>query len=216
MDTAGTVTIAAGGKSVSLRVPVSVPKGITQSTFRGFLESDGHVSIEAEHYTTSVSSGTNRWMKIEDYGHTLSGMRATSAIDAAAAVPGKNSPCLEYRCYLLGTGKVNVVGTFGPTLNYLRGRGVRYAVSMDDETPLVVTLVQPDFIAQHGNMEWEKVVGDNARYGKSTHTIAKPGYHTLKIWMVDTGVVLQKLVVDRGGLRPSYLGPPESFHKEGK
>jgi hypothetical protein len=29
--------------------------------------------------------------------------------------------------------------------------------------------------------------------------------------MIDPVIVMEKLVVDLGGMRPSYLGPPESY-----
>jgi hypothetical protein len=62
-------------------------------------------------------------------------------------------------------------------------------------------------------MEWEKVVADNARHSVTSHRMATPGMHVLKVWMVDPGVVLQRIVVDRGGMRQSYLGPPESLFR---
>jgi len=54
------------------------------------------------------------------------------------------------------------------------------------------------------------MVADNIRIAASPHHISTPGQHVLKYWLVDPGPVLQKIVVDAGGIKPSYLGPPES------
>jgi len=67
--------------------------------------------------------------------------------------------------------------------------------------------------ARNGNHEWEDSVRNASRTVRSSHRISESGYHTLKIWMVDPAVVLQKIVVDLGGLKPSYLGPPESYFR---
>jgi hypothetical protein len=208
----GTVEISGTGRNVMVGVEAFNPSEPRRSSLRGFVEGEGFVSMQAEHYTKKSDFGTNRWIRIEDYGRTASAMRTTGHIDAPSATPGKDSPCLEYEMYLFKTGEVDVEAIFGPTLNFMPARALRYAVSFDNETPEVVTLVPEDFSAQNGNRDWEKSVEDNGRFTRTTHTIAKRGYHTLKIWMVDPGVVLEKIVVDAGGVRPSYLGPPESFH----
>ena len=57
---------------------------------------------------------------------------------------------------------------------------------------------------------------NGARMVKSRHTITASGTHTFKVWMVDPAVVVQKIVVDCGGVKPSYLGPPESPFENGK
>jgi len=208
----GTLKIAGTKNEVTILVNAFHSAEITQSTLRGFVEGEGFVSIEAEHFTKKTDVDSMRWMNIEDYGHTLSAMRAMAPANAQRAVPGKNSPSLEYQMYLFTTGKVDVETINSPTLNFMPGRGLHYAISIDSDTPQIVTLVPEHFSAQHGNMDWEKSVADNARTSHTSHTITKPGYHVLKIWMVDPGVVLQKLVVNTGGVKPCYLGPPESFH----
>jgi len=208
----GTVKVTGANGEVTIKVEAFNPIEVTRASLQGFVEGEGFVSIEAEHYAGKTDAGASRWIRIEDSGHTLSAMRATAPVDAPGATPGKDSPCLDYRMYLFSTGRAEVTAILAPTLNFMPRRGLHVAVSFDDETPQTVTLVPQDYIAQHGNMDWEKCVGDNARPVRTTHTLTKPGYHTLKIWMVDPGVVLEKLVVDLGGLKPSYLGPPESYH----
>ena len=139
-------------------------------------------------------------------------MRAMAPADAPSATPGKDAASLEYKMYLFSTGTVNVTAITSPVLNFAPDRPIRYAVAFDDEAPQIVTVVPQDYNAKNGNKDWEESVKNNARFGRTTHTLAKSGQHTLKVWMVDPGVVLQKLIVDLGGVKPSYLGPPESYH----
>jgi hypothetical protein len=207
----GAIRISGAGGEVTVKVETLNPSEPTRESLQGFVESGGCVSIEAEHFTEKTNAGANRWIKIPDYGHTLSAMRADAPADAQATL-GKDSPCLEYKMYLFSIGKVEVETTVGPTLNFIHGRALRYAISFDDEAPQVVTIVPATFNARNGNRDWEESVKNNCRHVESTHTLSAPGYHTLKIWMVDPTVVVEKIVVNTGGVKPSYLGPPESFH----
>lgn len=208
----GAIVFTGAGGEVCVAVKAFSPESLTSESLKGFVEADGYVSIEAEHFTAKADTGDNRWIKLPNYGHTLSAMRATGPTDTEAT-PGKDSPCLEYQMQLFHSGEVVVEAIVGATLNFIPGRSLRYAVSFDAEPPQVVTIVPANFDVRNGNRDWEESVKNNCRRVKSTHTIARPGAHTLKIWMVDPGVVLQKIVVDTGGVRPSYFGPPESFHR---
>lgn len=206
------IKFTGAGAEVVVKATEFKPSAPTRESLQGFVQGDGYVSMEATHYTQNMDAGSNHWVTIPDYGRTLSGMRATGPAYTQAA-PGKDSPCLEYKMYLFNAGRLQVESTVGPTLNFIPGRPLRYAVSFDDEAPQVMTIVPADFNAGNGNREWEQSVMNNCRRVLSTHTIATPGYHTLKIWMVDPGVVVEKIVVNAGGVKPCYLGPPESFYK---
>jgi hypothetical protein len=116
--------------------------------------------------------------------------------------------------YLFDTGRLQVETRIAPTLNFVAGRGLRFALSFDDEPPQTVTAVPAEYSVGSGdfNRDWGMVVSDNVRKLKTAFDLKAPGEHTLKFWMVDPGVALEKIVVDCGGVKPSYFGPPESHH----
>jgi len=117
------------------------------------------------------------------------------------------SPRLEYTINLESAAdSVEVHAYFSPTLNYTSGEGLKYGIAIDDEQPQIIN-IHTDESAPG----WNKSVADNIKVITTKHNISKPGKHTLKYFMVDGGVILQKIVVNTGNLQPSYLGPPESI-----
>jgi hypothetical protein len=211
-DASGFVRIAGDGveKEINVKINSFNPAEPNKASLEGFVEADGYVSIEAEHYTKKADAGNAHWDKIDDLGRTLSAM-TIFPVTAESVTPPKDSPCLEYKMYLFHAGKIEVEAIVAPTLNFVPGRGLRFAVSFDEQPPQIIEIVPANFIAQHGNMDWEKTVADGVRKVKSTHTLSEAGSHTLKVWMVDPAVVLEKIVVNTGGVKSSYFGPPESY-----
>ncbi|MBV7537622.1 glycosyl hydrolase 115 family protein [Duganella sp. sic0402] len=195
-----TLTISGAGVKTTVNVPLRKPAGA--AAMKGFIETGGVVSMEAEHYTRAVAADQRTWLKIPDHGRTLSGM-TTLPVDAP--VDEKPRMRLEYEMQLFNAGKVDVHATLAPTQKFQPGSGLRYAISIDDEAPQIINIH-----ADASEKAWEKTVSDGATVLTSRHQIEKPGKHTLKFWALDPGLVLQKLVVNAGGLKPSYLGPSES------
>lgn len=117
-----------------------------------------------------------------------------------------SSPKLEYDIYVYDTGAVKIQAYFSPTLNFHNDEGLKYAVAIDDELPQVIPINKDD----NNVRTWEKWVAANIIIKTSDHRVLKPGKHILKCWMMNPAMVLQKIVVDFGGVKPSYLGPPET------
>jgi hypothetical protein len=153
-----------------------------------------------------VAAAPITWVTIPGLGRTLSGVTAFP-VTAPRQTPAGDAPHLEYRMVLFAGGDVTVRAIVSPTLD-VHANGLRYAVSFDDQPPYTV-----DIVADTTLRAWEQRVSDNANVTVTRHHLAGAGEHVLKFWMVDPGVVLQKLVVERGAVRPSYLGPAESFHR---
>jgi hypothetical protein len=169
-----------------------------------FFEKNGYVSIEAEHYSRVINGDNVTWQVIPNLGRTLSAITPMPAT-AASQNPGSLSPQLAYEVYLYDTGFVKIHALLSPTLPY-HNKGLRFAISLDEQVPTIV-----DMHEGFNDRRWNQWVANNIIEKISEHRVAKPGKHTLKFWMVDAGVVLQKLMIDAGGLLSSYLGPEETI-----
>lgn len=198
------------GLEVVVKAVVDRP-ALSRSRLAGFVEANGYVSIEADHYSRAVDGGGVRWQRIPDIGRTGAGMEPFP-VTAARQTPGGDSPRLEYRVSLFTTGPVTVHAYLSPRNNPLPTDGLTYAVSFDDEAPQSVNVTKVTG-ADDGTMnaQWARNTSDNVNVTSTVHRVTTAGAHVLKFWMVDPTVVLQNLVVDTGGLKPSYLGPPESL-----
>jgi hypothetical protein len=200
----------------------SVPSNFTT----GFVESDKHIAIEGPNYQRIQPSSNSTNSKItyhtlKNYGRTYGGVSLWP--QNTLTVTAQSGPALEYDLYLFtNISNVNVTLYLSPTQNYLSDNDpLHFAVSLfpagsTQATPQTVRYIG-DSIGQDPPVGWGYAVGDAVwgRYPNHNTTtrwnVTQEGAYKLRVWALAPSIIVQKVIVDLGGVRPSYLGPPESF-----
>lgn len=169
------------------------------------------------------SSSTNNvtYHTFTKYGRTSGGVGLWPLNTEKLTV--STAPALEYNLYLFSNSSAaNVTVYLSPSQNYLGDNNpLQYAIALyrsGSGPPQKPTIVTPVGRTVGANMPdgWGYAVGDGVwghtgNYTTSRFNVTREGAYTLRIWALLPSVVVQKVIVDMGGVRPSYLGPPESF-----
>jgi len=119
---------------------------------------------------------------------------------------------LQYNFFSFNEAPTNasVIVSVGTTLNTDPNNPVEYAVSIDNGTIQYVQPIPTTVLGSYG-VAWTQMVSNFSTYNTTVHPNIAGGAHTLNLWAVTPSITFQKVVVDFGGLRDSYLGPPESL-----
>ncbi|MFW0714654.1 glycosyl hydrolase 115 family protein [Pedobacter sp. N23S346] len=206
-----TITVSASdGSKKDIAVNLDNTR-FSDQKLNGFLPENGYISMEAPHYNRAINNRPIFWKTLPNYGKTLGGVipvPVTSPVQNLDA----NTPHLEYDIYLNTTGTFNLNTYISPTIDFTNSDGLKFAVSIDDQKPAIVN-ISSDYKSEAA---WRKSVANSIKIFKTPLKFDQTGKHTIKYWMISPAVVLQKLVLDLGGLKPSFLGPPETFVSEAK
>jgi hypothetical protein len=202
-------------------LPVNL-RTVPDSFKKGFVESDGVVSIEGPHYQAVVpgssTTGNLTYHNFKNYGRTMGGVGLYPPETEKLAIG--QGPAIEYSLYLFSNTVANVSLYLSPSHNYLGdGNPLEYAIALfpvgSEPEPKTVAFVGR---TQGGSMPagWGGAVADavwgvRGNYSTSGFRVSKEGAYTLRIWALLPSIIVQKVVINLGGLRESYLGPPESF-----
>lgn len=170
----------------------------------------GYTAIEAEHYFSAQPAAKAVWTPIPYMGRTLSGlalMPYTEGVDDAS---------LSYRMYLPeGTTSVKVHVAVKSTLAY-NGTGHRYEVAFKgqpsqtvwfnerlNEAPENISAVYYPTVARRVRIDTVEI----------PVSVGADGMAELSIKPLNSGIVFEKIVVDWGGYKDSYLMMDETPHR---
>lgn len=166
-----------------------------------FQEKNGYVSIEAENYSALNNSKNSHWEVIPDFGKTKSGITTFPQ----NAYPQKDENIfLEYEINFESKGEMSVQLWLAPTLNFNSNKGLKYEISFDGNEHQIINF-NGHYKGELGKWQAEHIIKSATK-----HNILNTGKHTLRIRVLDPGIILQKILIDCGGLKPAYLGAPES------
>ncbi|MBN2065093.1 MAG: glycosyl hydrolase 115 family protein [Sedimentisphaerales bacterium] len=195
-NSSGELLVKAGATISRITVNAYKPEAQLKEKLTGVaVVTNGSVTIEAENFSRKTSGNDGSWETIPHLG--ISGSSVTVLPTTAATISDvnaleNNSPCMEYDFYCHEPGVQQVQINCLPTHPINAERGLRYAVAIDDGEKKVVAFDTKEYAP-----DWKVNVVNGQAVTKTEHKVSSVGKHTLKVWMVDPGVVLDKIIISQ-------------------
>ncbi|OUJ72130.1 glycosyl hydrolase 115 family protein [Hymenobacter crusticola] len=206
--TPGQITFIAAGQKITVWVPVAGLEPEVKN-YTGFVESNGYVSMGAGNYTRKTDKVASQWAKVPNLGSVGSALQAQPLQAASLTTPAsalEQAAVAEYDFYALSAASAPIITVFTlPTHELTSRTGMRYGVALDDQPMQIV-----DFRTMGRSEEWKQNVLRNNAQRQIQAAAITPGRHTIRIYLLDPGVVLDRITVDLGGLQPHYSAIPET------
>lgn len=208
------VTFTSSDNAPPLVVTLPLLRFKVPAGFKGAVQGDGYVALEASHFDSSTALTINdtehSWKEIPYYGRTHSGMSMYPV--GSHRLENRTGPSMVYSFWCASSFDAELVVHLGPSLNYVLGSEMAFAVEVD-EAGLVE--IEPIPSSDPGTLphDWEQVVANEVREIKVPLGDLREGPHTITIYGITPGLVFERVMVDLGGIRgrgPTYLGPLES------
>ena len=206
-QSSGTVTIRGGGELIDVIVPVFKPSTDQMANASGcYIETNGCISIPGGGYSRTVVDDAIQPMCVRGLGYEPECLLLGDPLAKRKHIPKlQENPRAEYDFYSFTGGSVNVDVYALPLFALNKDCDTQYGVQIDDGVMQWMGTPSKEYSTQ-----WNLNVIKNTAVSSLTLNVGEAGRHTLKIYCRDPGVVIQKIVIDFGGQRRSYLGPPSS------
>jgi len=173
---------------------------------------EGVIVMEARHYVEKKDVGDAGFVLLEGHGRSGSGMKVLPS--TVEFQPKEEKPELTYRFVLPEAGKYRVELWTSPVNSLVNNRALR--VHLDNGTQQKnMNVLNPSYRGgDYNDPKWSAAVMNQIHVVGADMTF-EGGVSHLTVGALEAGLVLEKILIYPSGkkLKPSYLGPMESYFK---
>ena len=176
--------------------------------FRGFVESDGHIAMNASSFNKVNNTAGKTWAALDA---TATGRQWLEAFPLSAKAETEEAqilknPSLEYNFYNFSSAGATFNVYSIPTHPLSKQYEMRYAVRVDDG-PISILNTKTTGRSE----EWKENVLRNYAIKSVSVPQLKAGKHKLTIYMIDPGVILDRILISLDGKQLPYGAIEETF-----